>query len=112
MRYETKKGLFKPKPLPISKIYNNRMENDKNFTYIILNFSKEPVIINLLFEYVKSLPFTLSSKYFKKQLKLLEPLTVDEQIRIISKTVEKGWKSLIFEYNRVVKERLGEFDSE
>lgn len=106
MRYETKKGLFKPRPLKISQVYSKRLENKNNFTYIILSFTNNSTIRDLLFKFVNQLKFNQGVKNFKKQLSLLDPLTEDEKIRIINKTIEKGWKSLIFEYEKLVKERL------
>lgn len=111
MRYETKKGLLKSKPLQISQVYGKRLENKNNFTYIILSFSTSMVVKDLLFKFINNLKFNLSVKNFKKQLSLLEPLTEDEQIRIINNTIEKGWKSLIFEYNKLVEEGLNFYES-
>lgn len=111
MRYETKKGLLKSKPIPISQVYSKRLENKNNFTYIILSFSNSMTVKDLLFKFINNLKFNLSVKNFKKQLSLLEPLTEDEQIRIINNTIEKGWKSLIFEYNKLVEERLNFYES-
>lgn len=106
MRYETKKGLFKSKPLPISAVYKNKLDNDRNFTTIIINFSKNSVIRDLLFNFVNSLTYSMSIKTFKKQLNLLEPLTLDEQIRIINKTLDNGWNSLVYEYDKIIKGKL------
>ena len=91
MRYETKGGLFKPKPIPISKIYKVSTKSSRNFSVIISNFTTEPLLKELLFKFVNNLNFSMSAKVFEKQLNLLKPLTLDEQIRIINNTIENGW---------------------
>ena len=102
MRYETKGGLFKPKPIPVSQVYKNRKYDERSFAYIISNFSEDYTVRSLLFRFIDNLSFRMSVRVFKRQLKLLEPLTLDEQIRILNNTVEKGWNSLTFEYERIM----------
>ena len=102
MRYETKGGLFKPKPIPISKVYKKSLSNERSFSVLITNFTTEKIVRDLLFKFINSISFTMSLKVFEKQLKLLEPLTIDEQIKLLSKTIEKGWGSLFFEYNNMM----------
>ena len=102
MRYETKGGLFKPKPIPISKIYKKTLSNERSFAFIITKFSSEKIVRDLLFKFINGMSFNMSLKVFERQLKLLEPLTTDEQIRIINNTREKGWNSLIYEYNKLM----------
>lgn len=108
MRYETKKGLFKPKPLTISQVYKKKSYNERNFSNIIINFTQEKIIRDLLFKFINNTSFSLSVKAFERQLKLLESLTIDEQIRILNNTIEHGWNSLVFEYNKLM-ERMESF---
>lgn len=107
MRYETKGGLFKSRPIPISKIYKKTFNNESNFAVIITKFTNEKVIRDLLFKFINGLSFNMSLKVFESQLCLLEPLTVDEQIKILNSTVEKGWNSLVFEYNNIMNKGRG-----
>lgn len=104
MKLLTKKGLLKQKPLSISYIYKNK-QKDNDYSSIIVKFSQETIIRDLLFKFVNSLPFAINKNIFSKQLKLLEPLTLDEQIKIINTTIEKGWKSLEFEYKNITNRR-------
>ena len=104
MKLLSKKGLLQQKPLSISYIYKNK-QKDNDYTSIIVKFSQETIIRYLLFKFVNNLPFAINKNIFSKQLKLLEPLTLDEQIKIINTTIEKGWKSLEFEYSNMMKRR-------
>ena len=102
MRYETKGGLFKPKPLSVKSVYGtDKLQNTKNFSVILYHFKCDKVVKSLIYQYVNSLSFKLSAKIFEKQLKLLEPLTTDEQLKILNLTLDKGWGSLVFAYNIV-----------
>lgn len=105
MRYETKGGLFKPRPIPISKVYTKKQASSRSFSVIITHFTEEKIIRDLLFQFVNGLSFSMGVKAFENQLKLLEPLTVDEQIRILNNTIEKGWNSLVYEYNTMMSKR-------
>ena len=103
MRYETKGGLFKPKPIPISKVYKKTLINERSFSVVITKFTTEKIIRDLLFKFINNMSFNMGLKTFEKQLTLLEPLTVDEQIKILNNTIEKGWNSLVFEYNKLME---------
>lgn len=101
MRYETKKGLLAQKPLSISYIYKKK--SNINFSVVIVEFTRDNVVRDLLFKYINNVSFKLSYRDFRNQLNLLKPLTTDEQIKIISQTIEKGWGSLVFAYKNLIR---------
>lgn len=102
MKLLSKKGLLKQKHLTPSYIFRNK-HKDGDYMSVIVKFTQSEVVKDLLFDYISGLPFVLSVKVLENQLNLLKPLTLDEQIRIINTTIEKGWSSLKFEYERVIK---------
>lgn len=104
MKLLTKKGLLKQKPLSISYIYGHKSK-EGGYTSVIVKFTNNDIVRELLFNYINSLPFDLSVRVLERQLELLKPLTLDEQIKIINNTILKGWKSLKFEYENIVSKR-------
>ena len=104
MKLLTKKGLLKQKPLSISYIYRHKSK-EGGYTSVIVKFTNNDIVRELLFNYINSLPFDLSVRVLERQLELLKPLTLDEQIKIINNTILKGWKSLKFEYENIVSKR-------
>lgn len=105
MLLKTKKGLLKQKPLPIKCVYKKQRHNQNDYSVIIYKFTNNQTIRDLLFDYIKGLSFVIKSNQLKKQLNLLENLTLDEQIFILNKTIEKGWGSINFEYENLIKGR-------
>jgi hypothetical protein len=102
MKILSKKGLLKQKHLAPSYIFKNKTKNG-DYMAIIVKFTQSDVVKELLLDYVNSLPFVLSIRVLENQLNLLKPLTLDEQIKIINTTIEKGWNSLKFAYEKVTK---------
>lgn len=103
MLLKTKKGLLKQKPLPINSVYKNKHTNSNDYTVIICKYTNSNIVKDLLFKFVNSLPFVIKASSFEKQLKLLENITEDEQIKIINLTLTKKWKSLSFAYEHLIK---------
>lgn len=108
MRIETKKGLLPQKPIGISYIYKKRSDTD--FVVVITQFTTNQVVRDLLFKYVNKVNFKMAYKEFKRQLNLLKTVTVDEQIKILSRTIQKGWGSLTFEYKNMIKEKKQNYE--
>lgn len=108
MRIETKKGLLPQKPIGISYIYKKK--SDANFSVVIINFTDNQIVRDLLFKYINSVTFKMAYKEFKRQLNLLKTVTVDEQIKILSRTIQKGWGSLTFEYKNLIKEKKQNYE--
>lgn len=102
MVLKSKKGLLPQKLIPPSFLYKEKTNDKSNFSVIIVNFTTNKAIRDLLFKFVNNISYKMSSKEFEKQLSLLKPLNCDTQIRIINNTIQRNWNSLVFEYNKIM----------
>lgn len=102
-----KRGLFGTKNVSPTFIYKPvRTVNKTDYSVLINEFSTDSLIKELLYKYVTNFSYNISIKVLKNQLDILKPLSLDLKIKILNKTLEKGWKSLIPAYEVFTKNKF------
>lgn len=106
-----RKTLFGEKPLPFSKIYKERKQNEGAYNTIISNFTNNTLLKALLFKFIKQIPYNINSNTFKKQLSLLEPLSFDDKLKILNMTLDNKWESLVPAYEVLSRKKFDNVNS-
>ena len=102
-----KRGLFGSKNIAPTSIYKPaRTINKTDYSVLINEFSTDSLIKQLLYKYVTNFSYNISVKVLRNQLDILKPLSLDLKIKILNKTLEKGWKSLIPAYEVFTKNKF------
>ena len=102
-----KVGLFGTKNISATSIAKKvlKKENTHSYRDIINSFNFAEPVRQQLFQFVIKLSYNMSAKVLKNQLVLLRSLSLDDQLKIVNKTIQQGWGSLIPAYELFVKNR-------
>lgn len=106
-----KKGLFGDVNKSVSSIYKLRKINQNSYSAIINSFTDNSTVKNLIFQYIESISYNISSRVLRNQLSLLSNLTLDDQIKVVNRTLEKGWQTLIPAYKDISENKRVRFDN-
>ena len=103
----TKTGLFGAKNISSSSLAQKllKKENIHSYREIINSFGFNEAVRQALFQFVIELSYNMSAKVLKKQLTLLQSLSLDDQLKIVNKTLQRGWGSFIPAYELLIKNR-------
>jgi len=102
-----KTGLFGSKNVSVSYVHKSRKTPCKtDYSLLINEFTQDFLVRKLLYKYLTSFSYNISIKVLKDQLDVLKPLSLDLKIQILTKTLEKGWKSLIPAYEVFTKNKF------
>ena len=103
-----RKGLFGSKNISATSAAQQMLpkENKDSYRGIINSFNFHETPRKLLFQYVTSLAYNIRTTVLRKQLALLQTLTLDDQIKILNKTLAQRWSSLLPAYELLVKTRF------
>ena len=102
-----KKGLFGEKNVSSTVLATKflKKENTHSYREIINSFDFTDSVKKLLFQFVIQLSYNMSAKVLRKQLALLQTLSLDDQLKILNKTLQHKWKSLVPAYELLMKSR-------
>lgn len=107
----TQKGLFGEVNKSVNSIYKPKKINQNSYSAIINSFTENSTLKKLIFKYIESISYNISSKVLRNQLSLLSNLTLDDQIKVIKNTVEKGRQTLIPAYKDISENKRVRFDN-
>lgn len=105
------KGLFGEVNKSINSIYKPKKINQNSYSAIINSFTENSTLKKLIFKYIESISYNISSKVLRNQLSLLSNLTLDDQLKVIKNTIEKGRQTLIPAYKDISENKRARFDN-
>ena len=105
------KGLFGEVNKSINSIYKPKKINQNSYSAIINSFTENSTLKKLIFKYIESISYNISSKVLRNQLSLLSNLTLDDQLKVIKNTIEKGRQTLIPAYKDISENKRAKFDN-
>lgn len=107
----TQKGLFGEVNKSVNSIYKPKKINQNSYSAIINSFTENSTLKKLIFKYIESISYNISSKVLRNQLSLLSNLTLDDQLKVIKNTIEKGRQTLIPAYKDISENKRAKFDN-
>ena len=101
-----KKGLFGEVNCSAASIYKSKKISEDAYNIIINNHTNNSLIKQLIFKFIDNISYSISARFLKEQLNLISSLTIDDQIKILNKTLQNGWKSFNPAYKELMKHQL------
>lgn len=106
-----KRSIFGDKNISPNQLYKPRKLNEKSYQILINNFTDNQLVKNLLYEFVHQNTYNIKSSNLKDQLELLSNLTLDDQLKVLNKTLTNKWKSLVPAYEVLERSKSKRFDN-
>ena len=106
-----KRSIFGDKNISPNQLYKPRKLNEKSYQILINNFTDNQLVKNLLYEFVHQNTYNIRSSNLKDQLELLSNLTLDDQLKVLNKTLTNKWKSLVPAYEVLERSKSKRFDN-
>lgn len=106
-----KRSIFGDKNISPNQLYKPRKLNEKSYQILINNFTDNQLVKNLLYEFVHQNTYNIRSSNLKNQLELLSNLTLDDQLKVLNKTLTNKWKSLVPAYEVLERSKSKRFDN-
>ena len=107
----SKKCLFGDKNLTPKQLYKPVKFNEKSYQNVINDFTDNDLIKKLLYKFIHQNPYNIKSSNLKQQLDLLSNLNLDDQLKVLNKTLDNKWKSLVPAYEVLERSKKQRFDN-